>query len=85
MNRKQRRAQKLDRWGRKLDLRGLFPDLTEDEALMIRAAHEGDQTFVAHMEPTGIARVLQSLTDKGYLDADELVGAEWIRRQSSAF
>ena len=33
------------RWERKKDLRVMFPDLTEDEALMLRAMHEGDESY----------------------------------------
>lgn len=77
----------LDRWGRKPDLRGLYPDLTEDEALMLRAMHEGDQSYVQHLDRDAISRAAQSLGEKWHVNVDALdpETAEWVRIQSAPY
>jgi hypothetical protein len=74
----------LDRWGRKLDLRGLFPDMTENEALAVRASHEGDMTYLEHLDLAEIADVYQSLTDKGYLTKEMLTHDGWVTIQKAS-
>jgi hypothetical protein len=67
----------LDRWGRKRDLRALFPDLTEDEALAFRALHEGDRTSAQHLSDEEFAAALRRVAEKGYLDEAILTDSGW--------
>ena len=64
------RKRKLDRWDRKADLRALYPELTEDEALALRAAVEDDASYVKHLSAEELEAVLQRLAKKGLWEPD---------------
>ena len=69
----------LDRWNRKRDLRGLFPDLTEDEALALRALSEEDRSYAQHLNDEELAAALHRVAEKGHITEDERRGDEWVR------
>jgi hypothetical protein len=72
----------LDRWGRQKDLRGAFPDLTEDEALALRALHEGDMSYVKHLSDADFGTALHRVAEKGHITQDEFRDGEWVRTLS---
>ena len=63
------------RWGRKKHLRGLYPHLTEAEALVLRAMQEGDESYLAHMSQEERATAFMSLAEKGHVDSGFFSGA----------
>jgi hypothetical protein len=54
--------------GRRPDLRELWPDLTEDESLAMRASFDGDRSYAKHLSDDDLASALQRVTDKHYLE-----------------
>jgi hypothetical protein len=71
----------------KKDLGGLFPDLTEDEAIVMRAMCEGDESLVERMPPSKIGAACIAMAEKGDLDQDELdpETGEWVTMRTAVF
>jgi hypothetical protein len=59
-------GERLDRGGENKDRRELRPDLTEDEALVMRSVSERDPTYVQHLTDEETLRALSGLAEKGY-------------------